>query len=112
MSPRLAIFGRSSSRACHISLLCHISPFVQNRSLSWNCYDADLNFVNPSPPKRRSAQASSQKLSSPSPRTRRLQPEPTTGSDKGLDAAALATTAEGLATAAVNRGSGDSTAAR
>lgn len=90
----------------------HLSPFVQNRSLSWNCYTADLTLVKPLPPKRRSAQASSQKLSSPSPRTRRLQPEPTTGSDKGLDAAALATTAEGLATAAVNRGSGDSTAAR
>ena len=105
MSPRLAIFGRSSSRACHISLLCHISPFVQNRSLSWNCYDADLNFVNPSPPKRRSAQGSSKKLTATSPRARRLQP------NEGSDTAALAKAAESSAMAAVNRDNSEGTTA-
>ena len=78
---------------------------MQNRSLSWNCYDADLNLVNPSPPKRRSAQGSSKskRLTATSPRARRLQP------NEGSDTAALAKAAEGSAMAAVNRDNGEGT---
>jgi hypothetical protein len=78
---------------------------VQNRSLSWNCYEAALAFVSPSPPKRRSAQGSSQKPTATSPRARRLQP------NEGLDTAALAKAAQGSAIAAVNRDNGEGTAA-
>lgn len=94
--------GRSSSRACHISLLCHISPFVQNRSLPAEFYEeVDCTVVNPSPPKRRSKK----KITSSSPRARRLEPS------EDLDTAALAKAAEGSAIAAENRDNGEGTAA-
>ena len=94
--------GRSSSRACHISLLCHISPFVQNRSLPAEFYEeVDCTVVNPSPPKRRSKK----KITSTSPRARRLEPS------EDLDTAALAKAAEGSAIAAENRDNGEGTAA-
>ena len=70
---------------------------MQNRSLSWNCYDADPTLVKPSPPKRRSAKGSSTKLAPASPRAARLQLE------EGLDTAALAKAAEGSAAAAARR---------
>ena len=104
--PTLAVLGRPSPRACHLSLLCHLSPFVQNRSLSWNCYDADPTLVTPSPPKRRSAKGSSEKLAPASPRAARLQLDP-----EGLDTAALAKAAEGSAAAAANRDKSEGTAA-
>ena len=85
--------------------MCHLSPFVQNRSLSWNCYDADPTLVKPSPPKRRSAKGSSTKLAPASPRAARLRLE------EGLDTAALAKAAEGSAAAAANRDKSEGTAA-
>ena len=79
---------------------------MQNRSLSWNCYDADPTLVTPSPPKRRSAKGSSEKLAPASPRAARLQLDP-----EGLDTAALAKAAEGSAAAAANRDKSEGTAA-
>jgi hypothetical protein len=90
---RLAVY---QTRARRRSLSQHLSPFVQNRSLSWNIYRAGrlTDPLSPSPPAKQPPppQPASGTSPNPSPRTRRLKeqaaPEPAEGSARGAEGAA------------------------